>query len=237
VITNSFGAITSDWATLTVLVPPTITQQPADVEVTEGSPANFFVAAEGTAPLSYQWQHEDGDLPGATSALLSINSVQASQAGAYRVLVSNSAGVITSAVAVLTIGNADTDGDGMPDLWEREHGFDPGSPLDASLDADTDRSSNLDEYHAGTDPRDPESLLRLEISLTQSEPEGIVTIRFQGKNGRRYTLFYREQIDTGAWQVLAQWGTFPTDQSVTLDDVAHIQRPQRFYRLLGSLQP
>jgi len=45
----------------------------------------------------------------------------------------------------------DTDQDGMPDAWERRFGLDPYVD-DAAGDADEDGVSNIDEYHAGTDP-------------------------------------------------------------------------------------
>lgn len=48
--------------------------------------------------------------------------------------------------------NGDTDGDGMPDAWERRYGLNPRSNADAVLDPDGDSLSNLAEYHAGTDP-------------------------------------------------------------------------------------
>ena len=54
-------------------------------------------------------------------------------------------------------GFADTDGDGMPDGWERSHGLDPENPADAVADADSDGLTNLQEYELGTDPHDSDS--------------------------------------------------------------------------------
>ncbi len=52
---------------------------------------------------------------------------------------------------------ADTDEDGMPDGWERYHGFDPTNAADASMDYDDDNLDNLDEYIIGTDPENGDS--------------------------------------------------------------------------------
>jgi len=48
--------------------------------------------------------------------------------------------------------SVDSDGDGMPDDWELQHGFDPNDPTDASGDADEGNLVNLDEYKHRTDP-------------------------------------------------------------------------------------
>ena len=45
----------------------------------------------------------------------------------------------------------DTDGDGMPDIYELAHGLDP-SRNDAAEDSDGDGRTNLDEFNAGTNP-------------------------------------------------------------------------------------
>lgn len=48
---------------------------------------------------------------------------------------------------------ADTDGDGMTDGWETWNGFDPSGKNESAEDPDADGLSNLEEFHAGTDPR------------------------------------------------------------------------------------
>jgi uncharacterized repeat protein (TIGR01451 family) len=102
-ITNAVGAVTSAVASLTVLVPPSITVQPTNQTVLVGNAINFQATATGSAPLSYQWLLSGAVLPGATTSSLTLNNVQTNQAGAYSLRVTNSVGSITSSVAQLTV--------------------------------------------------------------------------------------------------------------------------------------
>ncbi len=62
---------------------------------------------------------------------------------------------ILNAVTVEKLGVAvDTDKDGMPDSYETQNGFNPNDASDAAKDFDSDGVSNLDEFKAGTDPKD-----------------------------------------------------------------------------------
>lgn len=49
--------------------------------------------------------------------------------------------------------NTDGDHDGMPDEWEKMHGFKPDDPSDGLRDADGDVYTNLEEFLNGTNPR------------------------------------------------------------------------------------
>lgn len=60
VITNAYGSVTSNPATLAVNVPVTLTQQPQSIVTALGSNAVFSVSASGTVPLSYQWYWQPG---------------------------------------------------------------------------------------------------------------------------------------------------------------------------------
>ena len=105
VVSNAFQTITSDPAVVTVRVLLSIAQQPVSQSVPTGGQAAFSVSATGNGNLSYQWQFNGGDLPGATAALFGINDVQQSHAGSYRVVVSDSDGSVTSQEAILTVEN------------------------------------------------------------------------------------------------------------------------------------
>jgi pectate lyase len=48
---------------------------------------------------------------------------------------------------------ADTDGDGMPDEWERRFGFNPTDPADGPADANGNGYTNVEEFLNGTHPR------------------------------------------------------------------------------------
>jgi hypothetical protein len=113
VVANGGGSVTSSVATLTVIVLPTITTQPASQTVNSGNNASFSVVASGTAQLTYQWQAgggtytnlvNGGAISGATSSTLAISPATTSWALNYRVIVSNSGGSVTSSpAATLTV--------------------------------------------------------------------------------------------------------------------------------------
>ncbi len=104
-VTNDVGTANSDAAMLTVITPPSIGTPPASQLVNAGATATFQVAASGTAPLSYQWLKNTVNLPGAIAATLVLNNVQAADAGAYSVVVTNTGGSATSAAATLTVAD------------------------------------------------------------------------------------------------------------------------------------
>lgn len=107
VVTNVAGAVTSQVATLTVIVlqvPPTITTQPQNQIAPAGATATFTVAADGPGPISYQWYFApDTTLSDRTNAVLVLENVTTNDAGGYFVVVANPYGAVTSAVAILTV--------------------------------------------------------------------------------------------------------------------------------------
>jgi hypothetical protein len=98
-------AIVGLLAPTTCFCRPIITQEPKSQTNVVGGTVTFVVEASGTAPLSYQWSFNSvgNPLPGATNAISVITNVQASHVGAYRVVVTNAEGSVTSRVASLEI--------------------------------------------------------------------------------------------------------------------------------------
>lgn len=62
--------------------------------------------------------------------------------------------LVTAGLSVPAMAARDTDGDGMPDSYERSHRLDP-KRNDAKADPDHDGLSNLTEFRKHTNPRNP----------------------------------------------------------------------------------
>jgi hypothetical protein len=101
---------------------PNIITQPTNLTVAASSNAVFTVSATGIqtanpttdgaatilVPLNYQWLKNRANLNGATNATLTITNAQYNDIAAYSVIVSNSAGTMTSSNATLAVTGANT---------------------------------------------------------------------------------------------------------------------------------
>lgn len=125
----------------------------------------------------------------------------------------------------------DTDADGMPDVWETAHNFNPNDPSDATLDADNDGQNNVAEYRAGTDPRNPASALRI-TSLTRESSNARVTWTTVG--GHNYLLQGGTNLTARLTNNLSPLLSVPPGGESTTNFV-HTNGatfPARFYRVL-----
>src|SRR5881628_1420036 len=91
------------WRALAQGGSPVISSEPLDQSVSSGSTVTFSVSAAGSTPLLYQWLRNGTAIPRATNDSFTITNVQIFDAGGYHVIVSNSVGSVTSAVARLTV--------------------------------------------------------------------------------------------------------------------------------------
>ena len=87
---------------------PIIDTHPQGAIKNPGESITFSVAATGMVPLSYQWQKDEVNIDGATSAEHTINSIEEVHQGNYRCLVSNSGGSSQSNQATLTVNDPPT---------------------------------------------------------------------------------------------------------------------------------
>jgi len=126
---------------------------------------------------------------------------------------------------VVTYGNDDYNGDGIPDSWALQYGF---SPLDSSVanaDPDGDGFSNLQEYLAGTDPTNSASAMRI-TSVTRAGT--LNTITWSSVNGKTYHL---QSTDTlpGTFTDVAGPDITASGSSTSTNDTTGV--PARFYRV------
>jgi len=89
--------------------PPTITISPLSQTVYAGAGVSFAGAATGAQPMTFYWQKDsvfltnNANLSGANSNILTIRNVDATSAGQYSLIASNSAGQDNSANYLTTI--------------------------------------------------------------------------------------------------------------------------------------
>jgi hypothetical protein len=84
-------------------VPPRIVVQPTNQTVTAEGCVSFFVEVGGTEPFTFQWQHNGTNIPNQIYSWLSLYGVSESNAGTYRLLVTNAYGSVPSQSASLTV--------------------------------------------------------------------------------------------------------------------------------------
>ena len=97
VVTNAYGSITSSVATLTVVLPPTITASSISNRTSEcGVNTNIFsITAAGTSPLSIQWNLDGSPVTDATNSSFGLTNLTSSS-HAVAVTVNNLYGSATS---------------------------------------------------------------------------------------------------------------------------------------------
>ncbi|HEY3855731.1 MAG TPA: immunoglobulin domain-containing protein [Verrucomicrobiae bacterium] len=114
VVSNAYGVVTTaPPATLTVTLgsqPPVITNSPAFVSNYVGSQITFdSVSPTGTSPFTFQWYFAGAPLSdaskyaGSTNSSLTIFNLSPGDAGSYSLVASNSAGIASNVVDILTV--------------------------------------------------------------------------------------------------------------------------------------
>jgi len=124
------------------------------------------------------------------------------------------------------IANPDADGDGMDDVWESNTFGD--TSRNGSGDWDNDGQSDLAEYLAGTDPKNPASKLEVDRQLTAN---GVTaTVSWSAVSGKKYRVLYKDAV-TAAWTFLADDVMATGPKASKVDDTI-VGQPKRFYRVV-----
>lgn len=196
-------------------LPPTTLNYltPASAEVDGAGENVFYVTFLPSAQL----------LPGTN-----VLSVELHQVGADDVDASFD-GKLTAAYLI-----PDSDGDGLPDVWELPNGLNP-NVNDAQLDADGDGLTNAQEYHAGTDPQDAASTLQLTVNSTGSGNCCLV-LEWAAVAGRSYTLLTSPSLSAPQWEKLMDFSAAPTNRVLSLP-LPEPGTAQGYYRVVTPAQP
>ena len=105
-VTDASGSITSNNATLTISTPlvlPTVLTAPLAQTSTVGSAVTLNVAANGSAPFTYQWLRDGAPIAGATASSLTLADPRLGDSGQYSVTITNFGGSVTSSPVAVTI--------------------------------------------------------------------------------------------------------------------------------------
>ncbi len=88
-VTGFCGALWSDAANLNVVDPPVFTVIPSNASICTGQPVELCSAAEGLAPLTYQWHLDGAPIADATEPCVSIIELTQQDVGEYRIEVAD----------------------------------------------------------------------------------------------------------------------------------------------------
>jgi hypothetical protein len=132
------------------------------------------------------------------------------------VTVSGASGVLSDALSYETNDGCsadvtDTDGDGLPDVWERAYGLAAGDPSDASLDSDGDGRTNAQERADATHP-----LGRYTRYLAEGASGPYFTTRISFANPGETSATVLLRVLTDAGQTLPRCLTVPALEKRTL---------------------
>ncbi|MCU0789397.1 MAG: alpha-amylase family glycosyl hydrolase, partial [Verrucomicrobia bacterium] len=139
---------------------------------------------------------------------------------------------------LLDLSSFDTDGDGLPDLQEDANAngvFDSGETRALVFDTDADGMSDGEEYEAGTDANDPQSIFVSDVEFVQST--GHVAVRWMGLQGHLYTVWVSTALSGGGgWTLTPMQNVAGTGAMLEYTEDAAVGAPARLFRVQVSRQ-
>jgi len=220
---------------------------PTSVTIVEGSEFGLSTVISGNpAPFAYSWRRgstvintNSGNyrsnfvvLNARTAGFVLTNNIPASNF-VGRLVIYNPAFTTPGVLAQFNVTVlADSDVDGIPDVWESSYGFNPTNSLDRNIDSDLDGASNHDEFVAGTDPTNALSFLSLDLSATVGSG---ATLQFGAISNRTYSVLYSDTLLPNAWSKLADVFAHTNNRVASFFDPTWTTN--RFYRAVTPARP
>ncbi|MGD0651918.1 MAG: thrombospondin type 3 repeat-containing protein [Verrucomicrobiia bacterium] len=166
---------------------------------------------------------------------------------ADKLVMTNACGVFVGGGGTLIVSNVVLDpnlsaiGDGIPNGWKQQYGFDPLDPTVADSDPDGDGMSNLQEYLVGTDPTNSASVFR----ITSILPEGNdILITWSAVTNKSYVVQVATNSFDGSYTnafldlaTVAVPAAPPITETNYLDVGAVTNGESRFYRIKLVISP
>ena len=118
--------------------------------------------------------------------------------------------------------NDDTDGDGMLDSWEQQY-FNTISPT-SDTDTDGDGFTNLDEFIAGTNPTNANSLFNINVLGSNNN----FIIQWNAVDNKIYNVFINNDLRFGEFSNIS--GDLPYPVNSYTDSVQRTENRQ-YYKL------
>ena len=147
VVSNECGSVTTEPATLTVDLKPTIDTQPVGGIGCRKNDFTFTVEASGFEDLTYQWFKDVNMIEDATDTSFNISNLNSDNSGDYYVVVTNSCGSVTSDIVTLTVTN-----DTKPEITNQPDAFETCEGNSATFTVEASGSDTFDYtwYFNGT---------------------------------------------------------------------------------------
>ena len=136
----------------------------------------------------------------------------------------------TSLLTTQSMQDLDTDEDRIPDWWEMLH-FNDLTKIDETTDTDEDGVSDISEYQADTDPKNPNSFLKIifhshDLSIPQSR------LIFTSSPRRLYRIEYSNDL-IPPWTDSTLGIFAPDPGATTLRSITYPANPKKFFRAIA----
>src|SRR5215213_9708909 len=128
------------------------------------------------------------------------------------------------------IPGIDTDGDGIPDAWEREKFGGLLTVANGSSDTDGDGFKDISEYLADTNPNDPLSFLSI-TNYNIAAGGSPLSLTWRSQPTRQYHVQERTLVDSGIWSDVGLGLISPDAGVTTTRSFTDTASAQRFFRV------